>query len=300
MMDAFTDIRADDWIDRHLPRPARPFARLARLDRPIGWWLLLFPCWWSLALASRGGPDPVLFLSFWLGAVAMRGAGCTLNDLADRDLDAKVERTRSRPLPSGAVTVRAACLFLVAQLALGALVLFSLNRLAILLGFSVMGLVATYPLMKRVTFWPQLFLGLNFNWGALVGWAAATGTVDLPAIALYVGGIFWTLGYDTIYAHADKADDVAAGVKSTALYFGTLEKPPILMFYGLALAGFGAALSMAHAPALSWGFLAAAGVHLARQVQTWHPDDPADCIATFKSNRTTGFLILAACLCIGL
>ncbi|HEX7968310.1 MAG TPA: UbiA family prenyltransferase, partial [Stellaceae bacterium] len=183
-----TDIRSGDWADRYAPAALLPYIRLARLDRPIGTWLLLFPGWWAIALAAPGWPDWRLMALFGIGAMAMRGAGCTLNDIIDRDFDARVARTRTRPLPSGAVSLRQAVIFLVFQLMIGAAVLVSLDRLAILLGLLVLLLIATYPLMKRVTYWPQFFLGLNFNWGALLGWAAATGSLAPPALLLYVGG----------------------------------------------------------------------------------------------------------------
>src|SRR6516162_6587845 len=192
-----SDIRRGDWVERFLPTGVRPYARLARLDRPIGTWLLLFPGWWAIALASSWWPAPLLLVLFAVGAIVMRGAGCTLNDIADRHYDAQVARTRLRPLPSGAVSVRQAILFLGLQLAVGA---------AILLGVVVLGLVGTYPFMKRITYWPQVFLGLNFNWGALIGWTAVTGELAWPSLLLYVGGVFWTVGYDTIYAHQDKDD----------------------------------------------------------------------------------------------
>src|SRR5690348_7052284 len=201
-----SDIDRGDWVDRLLPGWAEPYARLARLDRPIGTWLLLFPGWWGIALAAPSWPDPWLLSLFGVGAVAMRGAGCTLNDIADREYDGKVARTRLRPLPSGRVTVAQAVLFMLIQLAVGGAVLLSLNRSSILLGIAVLALIATYPFMKRITYWPQLFLGLNFNWGALVGWTAVTGALAWPAVLLYLGGICWTLGYDTSYAHQDKED----------------------------------------------------------------------------------------------
>src|SRR5579884_3093654 len=229
------DIRAGDWVERWLPRAVQPYARLARLDRPIGTWLLLFPGWWGIALAAAGWPDPVLLVLFAVGAVAMRGAGCTLNDIADREYDGKVARTRLRPLPSGRVTVLQAALFMGLQLAVGAAVLLSLNRMTILLGLAVLALIATYPFMKRITYWPQLFLGLNFNWGALLGWTAVTGAVAWPAVLLYLGGICWTLGYDTIYAHQDKEDDARIGVKSSALALGARTRPFLFAAYGAAV-----------------------------------------------------------------
>ena len=236
-----SDIRPGDWVERRLPAAFRPYARLARLDRPIGIWLLLFPGWWGIALAARRWPDPVLMALFALGALVMRGAGCTLNDIADRHYDRQVARTRMRPLPSGAVTVSQAVLFLIVQLAIGAAVLFSLNWPSILLGFLVLVPIGTYPFMKRITYWPQLFLGLNFNWGALLGWTAVMGAIGRPSVLLYIGGIFWTIGYDTIYAHQDKEDDIRIGVKSSALALGTKTRPWLLAFYIAALALWGAA-----------------------------------------------------------
>jgi 4-hydroxybenzoate polyprenyltransferase len=229
---------------------------------------------------------------FAVGAVAMRGAGCTLNDIADRDYDARVARTRTRPLPSGAVSVRQAALFMALQLALGAAVLLSLSRLAILLGLAVLLLIATYPFMKRVTYWPQFFLGLNFNWGALMGWAAATGRLDWPALLLYAGGIFWTLGYDTIYAHQDKEDDVLIGVKSSALALGERTRPWLFAFYAAAAALWGAAGAAAGLGAPVWIGWALVLAQLAWQAARVDTDDPQDCLATFKSNRLTGWFLL--------
>jgi 4-hydroxybenzoate polyprenyltransferase len=230
----------------------------------------------------------------------MRGAGCTLNDIVDRDFDARVARTRSRPIPSGQVTVPAAFLFMGLELAVGAAVLVSLRPLAIALALAILAVVVIYPFMKRVTFWPQLFLGINFNWGAVVGWAAATGRLDWPALALYAAGICWTLGYDTIYAHADKADDLAIGVKSTALRLAERSRAWVAGFFAAASAGLALALGLAHAHWLSYLFLAMAACHFAWQVRGWRLDDPADCIARFKSNRFVGWLVLAGCLAAGL
>src|SRR5947209_18511741 len=215
-----SDIPKEDWVGRRVPARLQPYARLARLDRPIGTWLLLFPSWWGIALTSERWPDPFLLVLFAMGAVAMRGAGCTLNDIADRDYDGKVARPRLRPLPSGRVSVTQAVLFMLVQLAIGAAVLLSLNRTTILLGIAVLALIGTYPFMKRITYWPQLFLGLNFNWGALIGWTAVAGALAWPPLLLYLGGLFWTLGYDTIYAHQDKEDDIRIGVKSSAIEIG--------------------------------------------------------------------------------
>jgi 4-hydroxybenzoate polyprenyltransferase len=289
-----TDIRGDDWAARYAPAALLPYIRLARLDRPIGTWLLLFPGWWAIALAAPAGfwPDWRLIVLFAIGAVVMRGAGCTFNDIVDRDFDAAVARTRTRPIPSGAVGVRGAAIFLALQLAIGAAVLFSLDALAIALGVLVLLLVATYPFMKRITYWPQFFLGLNFNWGALLGWAAATGSLATPALLLYAGGICWTLGYDTIYAHQDKEDDVLIGVKSSALALGAATRPALFVFYALALALFVAASLAAGLSWPVWPALALVALHLAWQAATVRIDDPADCLAKFRANRWTGWLML--------
>ncbi|MBI1207643.1 MAG: 4-hydroxybenzoate octaprenyltransferase [Azospirillum sp.] len=292
MRAGFTDITAGGWIDRRVPAAARPYVRLARLDRPIGTWLLLFPCWWSLALAAGGWPDWRLMALFAVGAVVMRGAGCTVNDILDRDLDAEVERTRSRPIPSGQIGVRQALAFLVFQLLIGLAILLCLTPLAIGLGVASLALVFTYPLMKRITWWPQAFLGLTFNWGALMGWAAATGELAAPALWLYAAGIFWTLGYDTIYAHQDKEDDARIGVKSTALALGAHSRRWVAGFYVLtigliAVAGLSAGSGLAFLVGLGSG-----AAQLGWQVRGWRLDDPADCLLRFKSNRWFGWLIL--------
>ena len=300
---AQADIQPGDWVDRLLPGWAEPYARLARLDRPIGTWLLLFPAWWGIALASPGWPSPWLLALFALGAVVMRGAGCTLNDIADREYDARVARTRTRPIPSGKVTVTQAILFMHVQLAIGAAVLLSLNMASIRLGVLVIVLIATYPFMKRVTYWPQLFLGLNFNWGALIGWTAVTGALDAwPPLLLYLGGICWTLGYDTIYAHQDKEDDARIGVKSSALALGDRTRQFLFAFYGgaVVLWAYGAAVVL-------WGgagvtarlgrpfqwLLVLAFLQLFWQAARVDTDDAADCLATFRSNRAIGWLLLA-------
>ena len=217
-----SDMPRGHWIDRVVPAGARPYLRLMRIDRPIGTWLLLLPGWWAIALAAPDGgwPDFRLLALFAVGAIVMRGAGCVVNDMADRDFDARVARTATRPIPSGAVSLRRAGLLLAGLLVIGLAVLLSLGTLAIWLGVLSLGLVALYPFMKRVTDWPQVWLGLTFNWGALLGWAAATGRIDPPALWLYAGGIAWTMVYDTIYAHQDKEDDALIGVRSTALLFG--------------------------------------------------------------------------------
>ena len=280
-----TDIHVGDWVDRWLPRRAEPYARLARLDRPIGTWLLLFPGWWGIALASNHGsgrrwPDPGLMLLFALGAIVMRGAGCTLNDIADRDYDGQVARTRLRPIPSGRVSVRQAAVFMAAQLAVGAAILASLNRASLLLGLAVLGLIGSYPYMKRITYWPQLFLGLNFNWGALIGWTAVTDSLAWPPVLLYLGGICWTLGYDTIYAHQDKEDDARIGVKSSALALGERTRPFLFLFYGAAAALWTAAGIAAglNNPVFLVG-VALAAAQLAWQAARVDTGDPLDCLA---------------------
>ena len=288
-----SDIHQNDWVECWLPAPIRPYARLARLDRPIGTWLLLFPGWWGIALASRRWPDPVLLLLFAIGAVAMRGAGCTLNDIADRDYDGQVARTRLRPLPSGAISLRRAMIFLLLQLTVGAAVLFTLNRTTILLGAAVLVLIATYPFMKRITYWPQVFLGLNFNWGALIGWTAVTGALAWPSLLLYVGGVFWTVGYDTIYAHQDKDDDIRIGVKSSAIALGVNTRPWLFAFYGAALLLWWAAGRTAGFGTMYWFGLAAAAAQLTWQAARVATEDPADCLRKFRSNRAVGWLMFA-------
>ena len=294
-----SDIPRGGWVDRFLPAPARPYARLARLDRPIGTWLLLFPCWWAVALASAdplSGEAAALFALFGVGATAMRGAGCTYNDICDRNIDARVARTSDRPLPAGEVTVAAAAAFCCAQLALGAAVLFALRPYAIAVGAASLALLFAYPLMKRVTFWPQLVLGLAFNWGALLGWAAVAGALGWAPALLYAGGVFWTLGYDTIYAHQDRRDDPEAGVKSSARALGLASKPWLAGFYAAALGLFAAAGLAAGA---GWPYhagLAAGAALLAWQVAGLDLDDPKDCLRRFRSNRLFGWVVFAGAL----
>src|SRR5215216_7869662 len=227
-----------NWVDSRAPGWARPYLRLARLDRPIGSWLLLLPCWWSAGLAAIAARQTVNvshLLLFFVGAFAMRGAGCTWNDIVDRDLDARVERTRSRPIPSGQVSVGAAAAFLVLQALVGLAVLLQFNRFTILVGLASLVVVAIYPFMKRITYWPQIVLGLAFSWGALMGWAAVFADLDAPALMLYAGSVLWVIGYDTIYAHQDKEDDAIVGVRSTARLFGDDTKSWLVGLYGGAL-----------------------------------------------------------------
>jgi len=294
MADTATDIPSNHWIDRRAPRPLRPYLRLARWDRPIGTWLLLLPCWWGLALASPGWPDPWLFVLFAIGAIVMRGAGCTLNDIVDRDIDAQVARTAARPIPSGAVGVRGAGAFFLLQCLIGLAVLVQFNGFSIWVGIASLGLVAIYPFMKRITYWPQAVLGLAFNWGVLVGWSAVTADLGLAPLLLYAGGVCWTLAYDTIYAHQDKGDDVRVGVKSTALLFGHATKRWLLAFFGLALILILAAAAVAQAASpLLFLALAGAGAHALWQVVAVDLDDAGDCLAKFRSNRDFGLIVLA-------
>jgi 4-hydroxybenzoate polyprenyltransferase len=286
--------RERGWIE-HLPERLRPYAVLARWDRPIGSWLLLLPGWWALALAP-GGPDLRLVALFALGAVAMRGAGCVVNDLIDRDLDARVERTRQRPLASGHLGVPQALAFLALQSLVGALVLLAFDGFAVGLALASLPLIVIYPLMKRVTWWPQAFLGITFNWGALVGWAAATGELAAPALLLYAAGFFWTLGYDTIYAHQDKTDDALIGIRSTARRLGAATPRWLWGFYGVTLALLAAA---GWSAGLGPGFyllLPAVAGHFAWQIRTLELDDPRSCLRRFRSNRDLGLLVCLAIL----
>ena len=288
-----------NWVDGLAPAFTRPYLRLARLDRPIGSWLLLMPCWWSLGIAGmRAGELPRLshIVLFFIGAFAMRGAGCTWNDLVDRDLDAKVERTRSRPIPSGQVSPRNAALFLVAQALVGLLVLLQFNRFTVFCGFASLGVVAIYPFMKRITYWPQIVLGLAFSWGALMGWPAELERLDWPAIVLYAGSISWVIAYDTIYAHQDREDDLMIGIKSTALLFRERTKPMLIVFYTGAVLLIGAAGVMSHGSAVFLFGLVLFAAHLGWQVWRLDVNDPALCLALFKSNRDAGLLLFAAML----
>ena len=285
-----------NWVDGWAPVWLRPYLRLARLDRPIGSWLLLMPCWWSVALAAVHAGMRVnfwhLFL-FFVGAFAMRGAGCTWNDIVDRDLDARVERTRSRPIPSGQVTVVAAAGFLALQALLGLAVLLQFNRFTVFVGFASLAVVAIYPFMKRITYWPQIVLGLAFSWGALMGWPAAFGRLDAPAVLLYAGAICWVIGYDTIYAHQDRDDDALIGIKSTALLFRERTKPMLALFYALALTLIAVAGWTAGARLIFALGLVAFAVHLVWQIARLNVDDPLNCLTVFKSNRDAGLILFA-------
>jgi 4-hydroxybenzoate polyprenyltransferase len=289
-----------NWVDHNAPVAVRPYLRLARADRPIGSWLLLIPCWWSSALAAIASgapyPNPWHLILFAIGAVAMRGAGCTWNDLTDRDLDAKVERTRSRPIPSGQVTPKQALVFLVVQALIGLAVLLQFNGFAIATGIASLVTVAVYPFLKRVTYWPQIGLGLAFSWGALMGWAAAFGRLDAPALILYAGSISWVIAYDTIYAHQDREDDALIGIKSTALLFAEKTKLALAIFFGAAVVLIGFAGWLANAGAwFALGLLAFAA-HLCWQVWRLDASDPALCLRLFKSNRDAGLILFAGML----
>ena len=286
-------------MDRLAPPVTRPYLRLARFDRPIGAWLLLFPCWWSQALAEhvngRLWPSPSYLLLFLIGAYVMRGAGCTYNDIVDREYDAGVARTRNRPIPSGQVTVAKAKAFMIALCLVGLAVLLRFNWLTVALGASSLGLIAIYPFMKRFTYWPQLVLGLTFKWGALIGWTAVRGRVEWPAVLLYAGCVLWTIGYDTIYAHQDKEDDLAMGLKSTAIRFGALTKPWLTGFYAGAVLLWSAAFFAAGlrpGAVLIAGLMLTAGV-LAWQVATLETARPENCLKRFKANRFVGWIVLA-------
>lgn len=288
---------ASPFLLRHAPQAWHPVIQLARLDRPIGWWLLLLPCWWSSILAviaRQMPPNPWHLALFFVGAVAMRGAGSTYNDLIDRDIDAKVERTRGRPLPSGRIGVRGARIFLVAQALVGLAVLLCFNRLTIGLGAASLVIVAIYPFMKRITFWPQAILGLAFSFGALMGWAAACSSLALPALLLYLGAVAWTIGYDTIYALQDMSDDMIAGVKSTARRFGGHVRGAVALFYGAALVFTALALIAAGAAKpLALAGLLGMGAHLVWQVAKLDPADPVLALRLFRSNRDAGLILFA-------
>jgi len=291
------DAVATSWVDG-APRFVRPYLRLMRLDRPIGAWLLFWPCVFGLALGATATgqpyPPPLYVVLCGVGAVVMRGAVCTYNDIIDRDFDAQVERTRGRPIPSGAVSVAAAWVFAMALGLMGLCILVLFNPFAVLLGAGSLFLIAAYPFMKRITWWPQAWLGLTFNWGVLFGYAAMTGTLSVAALLFYAGCFFWTLGYDIIYAHQDKEDDVLIGVRSAAIRLGTRSKPWLYVFYSAAFllmiaGGLAAGLRIVFVVSML-----VAGVHLLWQLRTLDIDRPLLCLALFKSNRDTGALIAAA------
>ncbi len=282
-----------------LPPRLRPFASLMRLDRPIGTWLLFWPCAWGVALAGVGGRWD-LFAWLALGAFVMRSAGCVYNDIVDRDLDKKVERTRLRPLASGRVSLRAAWALTLSLCLVGLAVLLQLNRTAQLVGLASLALVAAYPFMKRITWWPQAWLGLVFSWGALVGWPAVTGSVDMPAILLWFGSVAWVVGYDTLYAIQDVEDDALVGVKSSARRLGDIAPLGVALFYALALAGWGGAVWAVKPDWLALVALVPAAVHLAGPVARADPNDGDGALTLFRSNRWCGLLVFLAMLVVGL
>lgn len=299
-----SDAAPGNWVDAYAPAPARPYLRLSRADRPIGTWLLLLPCWWGALLAALSVPERAGWLTLWIvvgcavGAFLMRGAGCTWNDITDRGIDDKVARTRSRPIPSGQVTTRQALIWMAAQCFVALLILLTFNLNAILLGVLSLVLVAIYPFAKRFTWWPQIFLGLAFNWGALLAWTAHTGSLALPAVFLYVSGICWTIFYDTIYAHQDKEDDALIGVRSTALLFGSntmhwlrgfLVATVVLMSLAViyALAPLADPLKMSIGLAAAW----AMGWHMNWQLGKLDIDDAESCLTLFRSNRDAGLIV---------
>jgi 4-hydroxybenzoate polyprenyltransferase len=309
------DAPSDNWVYRILPVALWPYAQLARWDRPIGWWLLLWPCWWSLALAYNVkleayfaaiiplmGPgilvvELIIMLAlFMIGAIAMRGAGCTYNDMVDKDIDAKVERTASRPIPSGRVTTRQAKVFLLLQALVGALVIFSFNWFSIILGIASLIIVAIYPFAKRITNWPQFVLGLAFSWGAMMGWATVFGELGWPPILLYAGSILWVIGYDTLYAHQDKEDDALVGVRSTARLFAEKTKLALVFLYGAALILFLASLHLAEISWPAYLALAIGGAHMGWQIKVLDIDDGVQCLKLFQSNKHFGWIVFAGLL----
>ena len=303
------DAPSHHWVYRLLPKNLWPYAQLARWDRPIGWQLLMWPCWWSLMMAVYWHHDTGMpayhnvisaiwyLLLFFIGSVAMRGAGCTWNDLVDHKIDAKVERTRSRPLPSGQISRLQAKGFTLIQCLLGFLVLISFNEFSIILGLSSIVIVLLYPFMKRMTNWPQLFLGLAFNWGALIGWSAWSGSLSFPAISLYAGSILWTIGYDTIYAHQDKEDDALVGVHSTARLFGCHTKAALAFLYSGFILFAAVAFILSSLSVFAFIGLAIAACHMLHQIYVLDIDNSAQCLQLFKSNSIVGVVIFAGLLC---
>ena len=283
------------WLLSRLSPRTQAYAQLARYDRPIGAWLLFWPCFWGLFLAGAVNnvwPPFTDIIALAIGALAMRGAGCTYNDIIDRELDAQVARTALRPLPSGRVSLSGAWGFFIAQLFIGLLVLLSFQSLFMFaLGLAALGLVAAYPFMKRFTYWPQAWLGLTFNWGALMGYAVISDNVPPQAMLLYAAGFFWTLGYDTVYAHQDKEDDALIGIKSTALLFGARTKPMLAVFYALALACLAGAAIVGQIGILFWTALPIIAWHLLMQVSRLDIDNGETCLQIFRANRNTGLII---------
>lgn len=298
------DAQRDNWLDRYAPQWLKPYGRLARWDRPIGFWLLFWPCGFSLGMATLGVQDRAFdwcaLLLCFIGAVAMRGAGCTFNDIVDTDIDMKVARTRSRPIPSGQVSRTQAAVFLVLQALVGLAVLLQFNLTTVLLGVGSLVLVAIYPFMKRITWWPQFFLGLAFSWGALVGWSSQTSSIGLVPLLLYAGTIAWTIGYDTIYALQDVEDDALIGVRSTARLFGDRSRMMVGIFYAVTVAlWFAAALAAGGGWPIYLG-LAAVLALFGWQLATLVPSDGANALARFKSNHWVGLAFTISLIVAGL
>jgi 4-hydroxybenzoate polyprenyltransferase len=293
------DAAPANWVDRYALPGWQPYLRLARLDRPIGWWLLFLPCWWSAALAAiaeyRAGPNLWHILLFLIGAISMRAAGCVYNDIIDRDLDKQVARTRHRPLASGEVSVRAALILLIALATTGLAVLLSFNLMTIWLGFGSLIPILIYPFMKRITSWPQAVLGLAFAWGALVGWSASIGSLDVAPILVYAGAVFWTIGYDTIYAIQDFDDDSIAGIRSTPRLFGAATQKMVTLFYMLTILCLSAAYQLVNTGPLAWIGLFGFCLHLGWQIHHINLHKPEMALKLFRSNRDAG-LILALTL----
>lgn len=299
------DAQPTNWVDAHAPAALKPYCKLARYDRPIGTWLLLLPCWFGLAIAQLDDAATELNLGYYilfaLGAIAMRGAGCTWNDIVDREFDGRVERTELRPIPSGQVSVRQALAFGVLQALVGLAVLLQFNAFTVWLGISSLALVAVYPFAKRFTYWPQLVLGMTFNWGILVGWTSVkgsfvgAGSISVAPLLLYAGAIAWTIGYDTIYAHQDKEDDALLGLKSTALRFGEQTPWWLSAFYGIALSLWLAAVNVVEAGRFTYIALAVIAAHFIWQVVSLKSNNSSNCLKRFKSNRDVGLL-----LCLGI
>ena len=288
------DARPDNWVDRYAPRKARPWLKLARFDRPIGTWLLMLPGWQAVAMADAQvgkGPDLQLLALIAIGALVMRGAGCAYNDIVDRDIDAKVARTALRPIPAGQISVKQALAYVAALCLIGLVILLSMTPLAIALGVGSLLLVAAYPFMKRITWWPQAWLGLTFNWGAPLGYAAATGHFGWQAVLLYASGFFWTLGYDTIYAVQDMEDDALVGVKSSARRLGGKAPQGVAIFYALSVVLAAGAAATARLGPLVWPFLLAYALHFLWQARRLRVEDGALALRLFRSNREAGLIL---------
>lgn len=296
-----TDIKQLAWIERFFPEPAKPYAYVMRLDRPIGIWLLLLPGLWGIFIAgggilNMGIKDWVTIALFCFGAIIMRAAGCIINDLWDCKIDNMVERTKFRPIASGQISIKQSLAFLLILLLIGFIILMQFNFLTVILGIVSLPLIVAYPLMKRITWWPQVFLGLTFNFSALMGWSAVAGTLSIAPIMLYIGAIFWTLAYDTIYAHQDMEDDIGIGVKSTALLFKENSKEWVASSLTLAYAFFTLTLIFGSKTPFTDPLLALAGAHFLWQIKIWDPNSPQSSLHFFKANRDAGVLILLACL----